>query len=76
MVDNPLNRLKVKRGSQLPWAKLDESQVSEIRETIERREALKRELREMTNANIAKRYGVHNRTIDRISAGESWIHVQ
>ncbi len=75
MIDNPLNRLACKRGSQLPWAKLDEQKVADIMALIERRDELKAELREMTNAAIAKRYGVHIRTIDRISNGEAWGHV-
>lgn len=75
MIDDVMNRLKVKRGSQLPHAKLDEEKVAEILATIERRESLKSELRSISNAAIAKRYGVHYRTIDRISAGENWGHV-
>ncbi len=75
MRDDPLNRLRVRRGSQLPWAKLNEEKVAEINALIERREELKRELRDMTNAKIAARYGVHQRTIDRVTAGENWGHV-
>lgn len=75
MIDNPMNRLSVKRGSALPHAKLNETKVAEILATIERREAIKKELRTLTNTNLAKRYGVHNRTIDRISASETWGHV-
>ncbi len=75
MIDNPLNRLSVKRGSQLPWAKLDEAKVADIIAIIERRDALKAELREMTNAAIAKRYGVHIKTIDKVISGVSWGHV-
>ncbi len=75
MIDNPLNRLACKRGSQLPWAKLDEAKVSEILALIERRDELKAELREMTNAAIAQRYGVHTKTIDKVVSGVSWGHV-
>lgn len=76
MKDDPLNRLKVKRGSQLPHARLDEIKVAEILRIFAQREKLKQQLRSMTNTEIARKYGVHYRTIDRISAGESWGHVQ
>lgn len=75
MVDDPLNRTKVKRGSQLPWAKLDESDVVLIRQLVEERDALKRRLGSLTNAAIAEKFGVHCRTIDRVTAGEGWGHV-
>jgi|AntDeeMinimDraft_4_1070355.scaffolds.fasta_scaffold37963_2 transposase len=75
MIDDVMNRLKVKRGSQLPHAKLDEARVAEILEYIERREALKKELAGMTNGCIAKHYGVHPQTIYRLSCGETWGHV-
>lgn len=75
MKDDPLNRLSVKRGSQLPWAKLDEGKVAEINAIVERRNKLKSELRDLTNAKLAARYGVHQRTIDRVTTGENWGHV-
>ena len=75
MKDDPLNRLKVKRGSQLPWAKLDESKVAEINALVAKRDELKRELKQLTNAKIAERYGVHQRTVDRVVTGENWGHV-
>lgn len=76
MIDNPLNRLAVKRGSQLPHAKLDEATVAEVLATIEERDRLRARLKGMTNKAIAKRLGVHYRTIDRISSFESWTHVR
>lgn len=76
MIDVPMNRWKVRRGSELPWAKLDEHAVRTIRAEIRRREELRLELRGLTNAALATRYGVHERTIDRISAGEGWCHVE
>jgi hypothetical protein len=75
MIDNPLNRLKVKRGSELPHAKLTESDVLLIRSLVEHREHLKDQARMLTNQRIAEKFGVHQRTIDRITAGESWNHV-
>lgn len=76
MIDCQLNRTKVKRGSELPWAKLDESDVANIRQIVSDRELLKRAAAELTNAKIAEKFGVHRRTIDRITAGEAWTHVE
>lgn len=67
--------LHVKRGSELPWAKLTEEDVSLIRELVREREALKAQLRELTNAKIAEKFGVHVRTIDRVTTYEGWRHV-
>jgi len=67
--------LHVKRGSELPWAKLTEEDVSLIRELVRERDALKAQLRELTNAKIAEKFGVHVRTIDRVTTYEGWRHV-
>lgn len=75
MIDDPLNRLKVKRGSELPQAKLDESDILLIREIVSERNKLKQQLRQMSNKSIAEKFGVHIRTIDRVTAGYSWGHV-
>jgi len=75
MIDDPLNKLKVKRGSDLPQARLNEEDVSFILQLIREREDLKARAKELTNTKIAEKFGVHFRTIDRISAGESWTHV-
>jgi len=73
--DDPLNRTKVKRGSALPQSKLDEHDIKNIRQIVEDRERIKKELSFMSNAALAEKYGVHYRTIGRITAGESWGHV-
>ena len=75
MIDDPLNRLKVKRGEDLPHSKLTNDDVLLIRELIEYRDMLRQEASKLTNAKIAEKFGVHFRTIDRISAGENWTHV-
>lgn len=75
MKDDVLNRIKVKRGSQLPFAKLTEDDVALIRAIVEDREATKAKLREVTNEKLAEKFGVHIRTIDRVTTGESWGHV-
>lgn len=75
MIDNPLNRLKVKRGSQLPHAKLTEVDVEQIRALVAHRERLLREARTLRNADIAEKFGVHLRTIEKITGGYAWTHV-
>jgi hypothetical protein len=75
MKDDPLNRLKVKRGSELPWAKLNETDVSYIRELVRYRNSLLAEARTLRNEDIAKKFGVGKRTIDRILYEDGWGHV-
>lgn len=75
MIDDPLNRTKVKRGSELPWAKLTEDDVRLINELIAERNKLKAQLSALTNRAIAEKFGVHIRTIDSITGGWAWTHV-
>jgi hypothetical protein len=75
MRDDPLNRSKVKRGTDLPQAKLDESKVKLIRDAVKERERLKAELANLSNQSLAEYLGVHKRTVDRVTAGENWSHV-
>jgi hypothetical protein len=73
--DDVMNKLKAKRGSQLPQSKLNEKLIKKIRKTVAERERIRVVLRNMTNAALAKQYGVHVRTIDRVTAGENWGYV-
>ena len=75
MVDDPLNRLKVKRGSELPHAKLNEEKVRIIIDAVMRREGLRKQLADLSNRALDERLGVHVRTVDRVTAGENWGHV-
>lgn len=76
MIDDPLNRLKVKRGSDLPHAKLDEETVIKIRNQHDYgRDLVNFVSKNYTAKALAKRYGVHVRTIDRIISLENWTHV-
>lgn len=75
MKDDPMNRLKVKRGSDLPQAKLTEGDVSNILEIVRDREEMRTKLRSMTNRALAEKFEVHQRTIDKITSGLSWSHV-
>lgn len=76
MIDDPLNRLKVKRGSELPQAKLNENDIKNIRQIVLDREQMRKALSAMSNAALAEKFNVHYRTIDRITAGENWSHVE
>jgi hypothetical protein len=75
MIDDCMNRTKVKRGSQLPHSKLKEDDIRLINEFVAEREQMKAKLRGMTNQAIAEKFDVHRRTIDRITSGETWGHV-
>lgn len=75
MIDDAMNRTKMKRGSALPHAKLDEGDVRMIRELVRSRDALRAQLVPLSNRGIAAKFGVHHRTIEKIVQGESWVHV-
>lgn len=75
MKDDVLNRTKVRRGSELPFAKLDECDVKMIFELVAERNYHKRQASALTNAKIAEKFGVHVRTVDRVISGEHWGHV-
>jgi len=75
MINNPLNRLVVKRGNDLPQSKLTDEDVLYIREVVDKRNELRERLKLMTNKHLAKQLGVHYRTIDRVTAFENWTHV-
>lgn len=76
MIDNPLNRLSVKRGSELPHTKLTEAQVLEIMEAVDLRARLRERANSLSNKALAKKYGVHFRTIERVVQGETWVYAQ
>ena len=76
MIDDPLNRHHAKRGMDLPQSRLTDDDVRNIRALIEHRADLLNQAKQLTNKKIAEKYGVHFRTIDRISTGETWGHVE
>jgi ribosome-binding protein aMBF1 (putative translation factor) len=75
MKNDVLNRTKVKRGSELPWSKLTDDDVRLIRELVAERDYHRRQAAALTNEKIADKFGVHVRTIDRVTSGENWGHV-
>lgn len=65
-----------KRGKELPQAKLLDVEVERIRSAAKQREKLRAYIREnLSNLALAKEYGVHVRTIEKILQYDTWSHV-
>jgi len=76
MKDDPLNRLKVKRGEDLPQSKMTEYQVIKARQDYERARLLIKKIQEKYSiAGLADQYGVHTRTMEKAISGETWSHL-
>lgn len=70
-------RINAMRGTDLPQAKLDDSKVRAIREM----HAIKLRKIKWLQDNysvqaMARRYGVHPRTIEKVLMRETWVHVR
>ena len=64
------------RGQDLPQSKLLELDVVSIRSSARQRENLRKHIADnLSNAALAKQYGVHVRTIEKILSREVWSHV-
>ena len=64
------------RGESLPQAKLTAEIVSEIRSAKRQREALVKHIKEhLSNEALARRHGVHLRSIEKVVAHQTWCHV-
>ena len=77
MKDNdPLHSLKFKRGEDLPQSKLTAEQVIEARRLNQECIETVRKLQDEFSAKgLAKRYGVHHRTMEKALAGITWSHI-
>lgn len=65
-----------KRGEELPHARLTPELVAEIRSARRQREKLRKYIDEnLTNKALAKKLGVHIRTIEKAITNESWSHL-
>lgn len=65
-----------RRGQDLPHTKLLDLDVIDIRSAARQRQALLKHIREnLSNAALAKRYGVHKRTIEKVLSRESFSHL-
>ena len=60
-----MNRYNVKRGNDLPHAVLNPEIVRAIRKNV----------RGETAKQLAMKYGVHIRTIDKVRTFQTWVHV-
>lgn len=66
-----------KRGEDMPWSKLTEDDVRLIHEAKEKREDLREHIRlSLSNDALARQFGVHVRTIEKVLAYDSWRHVK
>lgn len=65
-----------KRGADLPQSKLTPELVAEIRSARRQREALRQHIADnLSNEALAKRLGVHVRTIEKAVTHETWSHL-
>jgi predicted DNA-binding transcriptional regulator YafY len=65
-----------KRGMDLPQSKLTPIEVDAIRSAARQRENLRKHIREnLSNEALAREFGVHYRTIEKVLQGVSWVHV-
>lgn len=63
------------RGELLPQAKLTREQVLDIKSAVIQRDGLKQYIKDnLTNNALAKRFGVHRRTIEKIVSNQTWIN--
>ena len=64
------------RGSDLPQSKLTPDAVEAIRDAAKKREELRDYIRdELSNVALAKKYGVHYRTVEKCLSRDTWSHV-
>lgn len=64
------------RGEDARAAKLTDDDIRIIRQLIADRDALRAEASKLRNKDIAKKFDVHPRTIDKISTRRTWGHVK
>lgn len=76
MIDCPLNKLSVSRGSSRYNAKLSECDVKQIRDLISYRDDLLNRARQVTFKKLSEKFGVSSNVIQRIAYGEAWTHVE
>lgn len=70
-------RETARQGSELPWAKLNDTLVRRIREEHAAKEQAKRDLDAQFSAvAFAKRYGVAKTTIEKVLTYATWRHVR
>ena len=69
-------RANAPRGVDLPQSKLMPLDVGAIRSAARQRENLRKHIKDnLSNDALAKQYGVHARTIEKVLAYETWSNV-
>ncbi len=64
------------RGQELPQTKLLAIDIISIRSAARQRESLRQHIKSnLSNDALAKSYGVHIRTIEKVLSYETWGHV-
>jgi hypothetical protein len=64
------------RGQELPQTKLLDLDVVTIKSSMRQREKLREYIRDnLSNDALAKQFGVHRRTIEKIAQCETWSHI-
>lgn len=65
------------RGEALPQSRLSDDDVADIRSAARQREALRQHIRDhLSNEALARKLGVHVRTVEKVLALETWGHVR
>jgi hypothetical protein len=69
-------RLYAKHETELPQAKVDEAMVAKIRRLHDRKQRLIARInKDYSAAGLGRRFGPHQRTIEKILRRETWAHV-
>lgn len=64
------------RGQDLPQTKLLDMDVISIRSAARQRESLRKHIKNnLSNEALAKSFGVHVRTIEKVLSDETWVHL-
>lgn len=65
-----------KRGQDLPQTKLLDLEIEAIRSAAKQRENLRTYIREnLSNEALARQFGVHVRTIEKVLQYDTWSHL-
>lgn len=68
--------MSYKQGFDLPQTKLPPKAIIEIRQAKARRDALRKQINDtLSNSALAKKWGVHPRTIEKVLSYETARHV-
>ena len=64
------------RGQDIHCAKLIDLDVVEIRSAVRQREALRKHIREnLSNDALARRFGIHVKTMEKVISYSTWSHI-